>query len=520
MPESSPTVPRDATVSPSPTGPERRSSIPSGDLVLANLPPYLEKMWLIVGLPYLAGILRDEAGIRARIPNVYDDALRLPAELADSGLESHLFDLTPDERRARLMGVIRGYDAVIEHLLDTLTSGGENVFGFSTFMMNAEFTIEVTRRLKERRPSCLVMVGGPEAIQDPERFHVPSIDAVVGMNAETIIVPIARALLDGHPERARNLPAVWINPQWLSGRSSASADDPALVPSCSVPTRPLMDYAEIAPLALLDPQPFLPVLINIGCRNVCAFCVNRAVYPEFLPGSTERSIAELMQVLDLVDAAGAASRANVMFCDSTVNEYPEQLEAVCDAVVQRGAAVPTGLLGNLVFGPRLTERTVRKMLAAGFQMFYFGLESASPAVRRSMHKPASIRDIAAAMGMVQRLRPRSMGVSVIAGWPTETEEDFAATLTFLERAGAAGMLDEVIAHIPVLVPGMNDRSPFEPNRGARRGILWQNDAPAGDPEVRRRRLLTLVERVSRYTVVGVPFTTSSRMREFLYDGRR
>lgn len=47
---------------------------------------------------------------------------------------------------------------------------GVDIAGFSTYVWNAEISLECARRLKEKRPETLVIFGGPQVPDKPEAF--------------------------------------------------------------------------------------------------------------------------------------------------------------------------------------------------------------------------------------------------------------------------------------------------------------------------------------------------------------
>ncbi|HWE72312.1 MAG TPA: radical SAM protein [Stellaceae bacterium] len=81
----------------------------------------------------------------------------------------------------------------VEQLVDC------DVVGFSTYVWNAQISLEIARRLKVRRPDMLIMFGGPHVPDQPEEFmraH-PFIDVAVHNEGEKIFLK----LLEMYPSR-------------------------------------------------------------------------------------------------------------------------------------------------------------------------------------------------------------------------------------------------------------------------------------------------------------------------------
>jgi radical SAM superfamily enzyme YgiQ (UPF0313 family) len=118
-------------------------------------------------LPYAAGLLESYARAKARDPQRFRF-------------------LMPLYRRVRVS------DAV-----ERLT--GADVVGFSTYVWNGRISLEIARRLKQRRPETLVIFGGPHVPDKPEAFlrDHPFIDVVVHNEGEARFLDI----LERYPAR-------------------------------------------------------------------------------------------------------------------------------------------------------------------------------------------------------------------------------------------------------------------------------------------------------------------------------
>lgn len=91
--------------------------------------------------------------------------------------------LVPLYRRVRV-------DAAVEHL------GSADVVGFSAYVWNIRLSLEIARRLKERRPETLIVFGGPQVPDRPDTFLVenPFIDLVVHNEGERTFLDLLETL--------------------------------------------------------------------------------------------------------------------------------------------------------------------------------------------------------------------------------------------------------------------------------------------------------------------------------------
>jgi hypothetical protein len=84
---------------------------------------------------------------------------------------------------------------------------GADVVGFSTYVWNANISLETARRLKKHKPGVLIVFGGPQVPDKPERFlrDNPFIDVAVHNEGERTFL----RLLEEYPRRHwRELPGV------------------------------------------------------------------------------------------------------------------------------------------------------------------------------------------------------------------------------------------------------------------------------------------------------------------------
>ena len=459
-------------------------SVAAGDVVLAIPPPYLLDPWMGAGIPLIASILERD-GIVPRVVRLLDDLHDTPAEILDACELTEWGTRPLDERAAAMRAAAERHAGFFDGQLAILLAGPENVFGFSVYRHNADVAIELARRLKERKPGCLIVVGGPEAAECPANLACEWIDLVVGAGAEGLVTLAMRACLEGRPEEMAAWQQTWVNPRHrprvhLSRRQA------------EIPPIPPIDYSRLLPLFLGDPEPTVPVLLNVGCPFRCGFCTNTTIYPEMMWSAPEKLAAEMHHVVEGWAALSDAPLRLAM-CDATVNAQPAQFEELCRLMIAQPWQRRPTVEGLFLVDGRVTPEHVDLFSRAGFNQIYFGLESASHSVRRAMKKPGPIASVMKGIENIRAHGERRVGVSfgIIAGWPTETEEHFQETIGFVEWAATLGVVDTVNVLPLHRTPGAMDPELFAGAEGM--GLVWRMDAPAGAPSVRCRRYLSVFE---------------------------
>ncbi|MFO0598887.1 MAG: radical SAM protein [Myxococcaceae bacterium] len=477
--------------------------ITRGEVALCSLPPYSAQPWLSMGV-VLHWALLEQAGVATRVVRPLDPPYEVPSSVQHASLLTLTFDPPMTERLAAMEAADRESPGFFDGLLDALLSGGERVVGLSLFRNNVDVGLHVARRLKQRSPSTKVVIGGPEAIEDPRALLLPFVDVVLGSDADANLVPTVRALLAGEAPRLRHV-------------FTAAVPDPSELPVAPRPPRPAIESRRLLPLLQGDAQATMPVLMNWGCPYGCAYCSNRVTYGRFEEGSTDAVLAELDGLVEGWAALhpGHAPGLSVNLSDATTNALPAQFDALMDGIAARLPRWPLRptLRGQMLFDQRVTPERVAKWKRAGFRNTFFGVDGAGAALRRTLHRPSELGHVEAAARawLAEGLGGLTFGLPV--GLPGETEEDFEAALAFAERVldardasppPAHGRAIEVVTVLPYVAFRSAQDAAFSAQLGGARGVTWQAPVAGGDPKVRARRFMAAFDRLASRVEVMSP----------------
>lgn len=472
-----------------------RYSIPSGDMVLCNLPPYATQPWLSMGIVVHYAMLA-EAGIRARVIRALDRPDATPKGVEDASLFTFLRDPSMDERMAAMDREYRATPAYFDGLVNDLLAGGERVVALCLFRNSVDVGLWVGKLLKQKRSDIFLILGGPEAVEDPESLRVPWADAVVGARSEAVFVPLAKAALAGRPEEAARLANVWLNP-----RLGAPVVPEAERFQPETPPFPTIDYAPLVPLLVDDPEPTMPLLLNWGCPYNCGFCANRNIYGRFTPGSVTRVLDEMDAITDVWRSLHGSwtPGLTLQLSDATTNVLPAQFDELLQGVIDRRRSAGWGapVRGQMLFDQRLTDKTAALMREARFEGAFFGLDAASDTFRRAIKKPGTIAQVVGAMERFHHARSSGgLFFGIPVGIPGETEAYFRETERFVDWAVTLKGTVRAITVLPyVFALSSQDQAFNQQNIGERRGVLWRTAGPAGDPEERGRRFMRLFDHI-------------------------
>ncbi|MFC1514613.1 B12-binding domain-containing radical SAM protein [Candidatus Omnitrophota bacterium] len=350
-------------------------------IALVLCPPFWTKTPPLA-LEYLRNYLKNQAEV-----DIFDlnsrlfKALRLPAKewlRLDKGFEDSLF-----------AAVQKKAGAEIEDLVKKLAA--YDYVGLSVFKRNLNFSLELAKKIKALSSRTTLIFGGPEVREAKERLPRDSIK------------------VDGEGE----LP-LWRLANGDSARhfSRDQIDD--------LDTLPFNDFAGYD-LSLY--KPVLPLLSSRGCIRRCSFCAECTLYSGFRQHS-HRYTADQIERLVKRHAV-----TDFSFQDSLINADPAWLNDLCGEILKRGLTITWE--AQLMIREGMSDALLRLMKQAGCQNLFIGLESGSDKTLRAMRKGFNASQAARFLARLKKagLRPE---ISIIAGYPGESEDDFAETLGFIK----------------------------------------------------------------------------------------
>ena len=168
------------------------------------------------------------------------------------------------------------------------------------------------------------------------------------------------------------------------------------------------------------------VKIQDGCNNFCSYCIIPYLRGRTRSRSLESAAAEIL----------ASTAEEVVITGIDVSSYRDGGRDLADlllAVKDAPARIRLGSLEANVITPRLLEAASQVRDFAPH--FHLSLQSGSDAVLKKMNRHYTGEEFLARVALVRATFPdAAVTTDIIAGFPGETEADFAATLALAERA--------------------------------------------------------------------------------------
>ncbi len=170
-----------------------------------------------------------------------------------------------------------------------------------------------------------------------------------------------------------------------------------------------------------SPEPIIPLLLSRGCYwRKCTFCVHY-----FSAGDTYR-VRSLDAIIEVLEHFVAKGLRNFSFVDEMI--APGQFVRLAEAIKNAGLDITYYAYSkpNRTFTPAV----LKTIAESGCKFLLWGLESGNQRILDLMGKGTQVQEISDVMRNAHEAGIENH-VFVICGFPTETHEEFADTLNFL-----------------------------------------------------------------------------------------
>ncbi len=297
--------------------------------------------------------------------------------------------------------------------LDPMPASGPvaDVYLFTGINQDCDAILETARAVRARAPRALLVIGGPICWSYEMAGRLGKLDAFdhvfIGDGEETL------------PAFLRGLQHGQVAPRIVKAAERFDLGK----------ARPMNDRL----LRETSARYYGGVLeVSRGCPFLCEFCDIRVQ-----PDNNRSHVKPVELVIQEVDRFWELGIRQTLFaCDHFAGD-PHWAEAVCDRLIEwkartgRSMSLYTWLTIDLAHHPRLLQ----KLRAAGFDMFFIGVESFN---RSSLLETAKVQNTT--LDLVQALRRiQSYGFIVVAGlimgFDTDTEDIVDITLAGIREAG-------------------------------------------------------------------------------------
>lgn len=355
-------------------------------ILLATPPSQSTERWPPLGLLYLASCIRARGRDEVQVTDAFCE------------------NLTPEQLVAR----------VVEAKPD--------VFGMNCSTHTFLTAIDVLRRVRESQPEMRLVLGGFHATFAAEQIvrGYPFLDYLVKGEAEQSFPDLLDRINAGRSASDVAGVSYMEDGRYVDNPAAVTEDLDGL----PLPARDLVAHIEYGyhhQNIRLTFGKFTTLCSSRGCPFQCTYCSCAAFTKRrWRP----RSAASVVDELETLQSEGYASAT---FVDDNFTLKRSRVVEICDLIRERKIHMRLFCEGRVDNAPPSLLKTMKR---AGFDVIYFGVESASQPVldyyRKGITPSESAQAIAdaKATGML-------VVASFIVGAPVETEEDFQRTVDFI-----------------------------------------------------------------------------------------
>ena len=301
----------------------------------------------------------------------------------------------------------------VEAYVETLVSFEPDLIGFSIYVWSTPCMVEVARRIKQRRPQCTVIFGGPSA-RTP-LFDLPPyadaqtyLDAVVSTEGEAVFREIARL-----PELTRaalrsvpglHLPASGV---WMQTGHRA-------------PTLDLDAIASPFQLGLMPANSVAYLETYRGCPLSCRFC-------EWGASETSKAVFSAEYIARELEAFARQGSPSVFLLDAGLNLNAKGFRNLL-AAESRVGFLKSSLFWAEIYPTHIQEEHLEFLSKVGTSYLGVGLQSLDPAVLKLHDRPFDRTRFEKALHLLTSVTTAEL--QIIFGLPGDTPEGFRRTLEY------------------------------------------------------------------------------------------
>ena len=285
-----------------------------------------------------------------------------------------------------------------------------DVYGFSSLCGSYPLTLRIALAVKAARPESQILIGGPQAtVVDRETLVAfPFIDLVLRGEAETTL-PVLLDELSGDRllERVPGLTyRVQSNPH--RNPSAPIIEDLDTIPT---PAYHLAGGLHGAPRASLE--------LGRGCPFACTFCsTNDFFRRKFRLRSPGRVLRDMREI------AGRYGTRNFDLVHDMFTVDRRRVVAFCEAMLASGDGFQWACSART---DCVDEELLNLMARAGCVGIFYGVEAGSSRMQAVIDKHLDIEQVRQVVAATEHSDMNST-VSLITGFPEETEDDLRQTL--------------------------------------------------------------------------------------------
>lgn len=390
-------------------------------IALVNPPPlkgvYHHQLYLPLGLAYLAAVL-ECLGHEVKV-------IDCPAQGADH-----------------------------EKLGDELASFEPMMIGITSMTPTINSAVLSARVAKETCPDAVVVLGGPHVtFMDREILSQEiAVDVIVRGEGEQTFLELAQTMFSKALHTVAGI-------TFRDGNRIIRTQDRNYIKKLDELPRPAYKYFQLDRYRLFGRR-ILPVITSRGCPYQCSFCVTSRLFGRTFRARSPGNVVDELEWLR--DAYGADA---FTFYDDTITFDKKRMLEICEKIRSRRIDIPWDCQTRV---DHVSKEILVQMRKANCQQVLLGVESGCQKILNAIKKGTTVEQNERAIKLAKEAG-LFVAISVIIGYPGETEDTLKQTLHFIKRTKP----DDVYLCVATPYPGTALRTLIE-KMGLNLSMEWES----------------------------------------------
>lgn len=304
----------------------------------------------------------------------------------------------------------------IEILLNKIEESNPMFIGFSMMTFRYLDNYELIKKVKERFPAKMIVIGGPHASTFKESIFedCPSADIVVPLEGEEIVIELCQdkdlSKIEGIIYKTDN--KIICNPP------RPYIED---FQKYGFPKYQKFDLSQYK-------QKSIPIISSRGCPYSCIYCpVSTTIGKKWRP----RKSADIIDELEFW--ANHPDVSEIQIVDDNFTLIRQRVVEICEYIKKRQLSQKLNIsLGNGIRADKVDLELLRLMKDSGFKVLAFGVESGSESILKTLKKGESLKEIDQAINWACLL-DFEVHLFFVLGAPGETESDVLESIKFSKK---------------------------------------------------------------------------------------
>jgi anaerobic magnesium-protoporphyrin IX monomethyl ester cyclase len=308
-----------------------------------------------------------------------------------------------------------------EGLKQEIISFQPDIVGITSVTVTFSSAIQSARTVKEVLPKVLVVLGGPHVtVLDEQTLNEQSqVDIIVRGEGEQTMLELANLVSKSDLSGFDQIAGLTFRKE---GKILRTPDRPFIqdldeLPYPAYKFFPLTKYRYFGKL-------ILPIISSRGCPFQCDFCLASRMAGQ---GFRARSAKNVVDEIEW--SIGAYKPDAFTFHDETFTYNKKRVFEICEEIKKRKIGLPWDCSTRV---DQVSIELLEEMKSANCQLVSFGVESGSQRILNAMKKGTTVEQNERAVHLAKEAG-LSVSMSVIIGYPSETEETVNQTLDFIRK---------------------------------------------------------------------------------------